>query len=73
MSEKKMTTGGFFRLLAKYALGGEVENPVHTVIKKGLQSNGKEKVIETTAQDSQEGGNPKHEGASSKVEAPEAR
>lgn len=64
--EKKMTTGGFFRALARFALGGEGENPVHTVIKKGLQSNGSEeaKVIEVKAEEGpQEGRHPKHEGA----------
>ena len=72
--EKKMTTGGFFRALARFALGGEGENPVHTVIKKGLQSNGEEaKVIETTHEEgSQEGRNPEHEGASSEAQTPKA-
>jgi len=72
--EKKMTTGGFFRALFRHALGGEGENPVHTVIKKGLQHGSKEapKVIETTVQEVKEGGHPKHEGASSPSEVEEA-
>jgi len=71
MSEKKMTTGGFFRALFRHALGADNENPIHTVIKKGLQANGEEaKVIETKGEEGpQEGRHPEHEGASSKVEA----
>jgi DNA-binding winged helix-turn-helix (wHTH) protein len=64
MTEKKMTTGGFFRALFRHALGGDGENPVHTVIKKGLQANGEAKVIEVEAEEgTQEARNPKHEGA----------
>jgi hypothetical protein len=71
MSEKKITTGGFFRMLFRHALGGDGENPIHTVIKKGLANGSQEaKVIETEAEDSQEAGNSEHERARSKVEAP---
>lgn len=54
--EKKMTTGGFFRGLLRYALTGAGENPVETVIKKGIQAHGEEakqegpKVIEVKAE-----------------------
>jgi hypothetical protein len=73
--EKKMTTGGFFRALFRHALGGDGENPVHTVIKKGLQHGSEKasKVIETPGEEVKEGGHPKHEGASSPAEAEETR
>lgn len=67
MTEKKMTTGGFFRGLFRRAIyGDKVENPLETIAKAALKEgipNGKETVIETEAQETQ--GNPKHEGASS--------
>lgn len=73
MTEKKMTTGGFFRALFRHALGGEGENPVHTVIKKGLQANGEKKVIEVASEEgSQESRHSDHEGARSSAQAPKA-
>lgn len=39
MTDKKMTTGGFFRLAARWALGGGTgENPVTTVIKESRKA-----------------------------------
>ncbi len=74
MTDKKMTTGGFFRALAKYALGADVENPVHTVIKKGLANGSQTKVIETEAQEQEasQGRNQDHEGTSGSFEASQA-
>lgn len=66
MTQKKMTTGGFFRgLLRRAVYGDKVENPLETVAKAMIKegpNDGKETVTTTEAQ---EDGNPKHEGASS--------
>lgn len=67
MTEKKMTTGGFFRGLLRRAIHGDkVPNPLETVAKAMMKegSNDGKETLETTGE-AQEDRNPKHERASS--------
>lgn len=56
---KKMTTGGFFRLGFRYLLGGATgEDPITTVVKEGLKAkseDGKKTVIDTTHEETEHG------------------
>lgn len=79
MTEKKMTTGGFFRGLLRHVLtGGASESPIAHVIQKGLEHGIKEAneeagIIETTGEESETHRDSDHEGAGSKACAPKAR
>jgi hypothetical protein len=54
---KKITTGGFFRMGLRYLLGGATgEDPVTTVIKEGLKAkhaDGEKTVIDTTHEETE--------------------
>jgi hypothetical protein len=61
MSDKKLTTGGFFRKLVRHVVYGDNENPLTTVVKEGIKHGKASKEdIETAGAETPQGPQDRH-------------